>query len=108
MFSPLGGPREEEKAVDWLSDLKFFIDNDDMMLKKHIFPAVEKHKRFVDHPDAYKLYINPLRSCVKTYCEAFEIEDEDEKFPADDISSLARTFAEEQKKHIEKKDYERK
>ena len=109
MFSPLGGPRDDGQSdIDWMDDLKFFIDNDDMMLKKHMFPAVEKHKKFVDHPDAYKLYIKPLKQCLGVYCETFEIEDPEDKFTEEKICSLAKKIANEQKTYIEKKDYDRK
>lgn len=110
MFSPLGGPQndEAESDIDWIDDLKFFIDNDDTMLKKHMFPAVDKHKKYLDHPDAYKIYIKPIKQCVNVYCETFDIEDAEEKFSEDKICSLAKKIANEQKIYIEKKDYDKK
>jgi hypothetical protein len=101
MFSPLGGPKEEENPnINWLEDLKFYIDNEDDMLLKHIFPAVKKHEGYVGHPDAYKLYIHPVDKCCEDYCHKFDITDRGDKFPKEDIIKLAQKFCEEQEKHI--------
>jgi hypothetical protein len=111
MFSPLGGPKDDdaESDINWIDDLKFFIDNDDALLKNHIFPTIEKHRKYVDHPEAYKLYMKPLKSCVKIYRETFDVDDEDnEKFSEDKICSLAKQIAGEQKEYIKKKDYDKK
>jgi hypothetical protein len=29
MFSAIGAPKDEQADIDWLDDLKFFIDNND-------------------------------------------------------------------------------
>ena len=34
MFSPIGAPKEQESDIDWIGDLKFFIDNDTDVLSK--------------------------------------------------------------------------
>ncbi len=35
MFSAIGAPKEtDQQDIDWLDDLKFFIDNDDTMLNQ--------------------------------------------------------------------------
>ena len=36
MFSAIGAPTSEQEDVDWTNDLKFFIDNDDAVLKNQI------------------------------------------------------------------------
>lgn len=111
MFSPLGGPKDDdtESDINWIDDLKFFIDNDDALLRNYIFPTIEKHKKYVDHPEAYKLYMKPLKSCVKIYRKTFEVNDkDDEKFSEDKICSLAKQIAGEQKEYIKKKDYDKK
>jgi hypothetical protein len=107
MFSAIGAPKEEDQDIDWLDDLKFYIDNKDDLLEQYIFPTLEKHKRFVDHPDAYKLYINPIKQCCEKYCEEFDIEEKEEKFGKEQLIELAKKFAEEQKKHIEDGDYDK-
>ena len=97
-------PYEEE--IDWIDDLKFYIDNNDHALKNYFFPAVDKHKEYRGHPEAYKIYIRPLEQCKESYCEEFEIENPEEKFPKEKIIELAKHIAEEQEKHIERGDYE--
>lgn len=105
MFSPLGGPSTQEADIDWLDDLKFYIDNDDKLLSKFIFPAVEKHKNFLNHQENYRLYIRPLQYCLESYCNRFELEDVEEKFPLSQIVELAKKIAHEQEKHIKEKNY---
>jgi hypothetical protein len=107
MFSPLGGPKEQEKNIDWGDDLKFYIDNEDRLLQKYMFPAVEKHEKYVGHPNAYKIYMKAIRSCAESYCEKFEIEDPKEKFTEEIIEGLARRIAVEQEKYISKGDYKK-
>jgi len=105
MFSPIGAPRSEPQDIDWVGDLKFFIDNDDELLTKHLFPAVEKHKKNIDHPDVHKVYLAPIYKCLESYCKKYNIEDTDEKFPKEKLVELAKRIASEQTKFIEKGDY---
>lgn len=106
MFSPLGGPNtKEEPEIDWISDLKFHIDNDDKSLIDHIFPAVRKHERHHGHEDAYKFYIKPVQNCCEEYCNKYNIEDAHEKFPKEKLIDLAKRICDEQHKHIEKEHY---
>lgn len=107
MFSPIGAPKEDQSEIDWLDDLKFYIDNDNSMLQKNLFPAVEKHKKYIDHPDAFKIYLAPLKRCCESYCKKFQIEDADEKFPKDKLIELAKHMAEEQKTFIKRGDYDK-
>ena len=51
MFSPIGAPNETGDDIDWLGDLKFFIDNNDRLLNHHFFPAIKKHKKHAGHPE---------------------------------------------------------
>ena len=108
MFSPLGAPREDDQDIDWLEDLKFYIDNEDRLLNNYFFPAVKKHKQHVGNPNAYKLYLRAIQPCLKDYCETFKIEDPEKKFPEEALVDLARTMANEQENHIEKGDYAKK
>jgi len=106
MFSPMGGAKEEEEQqIDWLGDLKFFIDNEDRLLKNEMFPAVKKHMQYGNHPKAYKLYMRPLKRCCRAYCAKFQIKDAGDKFPQQDLISLAKRIAEEQIKFIKRGDY---
>lgn len=107
MFSPIGAPKPDQSDIDWLDDLKFYIDNDNSMLQKNLFPAVEKHKKHVDHPDAYKIYLTPIKRCCENYCERFEIEDAEEKFPNEKLIELAKHIANEQKEFIKRGDYDK-
>lgn len=107
MFSPLGGPKDEGAEVDWIDDLKFFIDNDEHALRSHIFPAVMKHQLNIKNPDAYKLYVNPIIECAKDYCKKFNIDKPKEKFPPEEILNLAKQIANEQETHIKHGDYKK-
>ena len=106
MFSPIGAPNDEEQDIDWIGDLKFFIDNDDRLLNQHFFPAVKRHKEHVGNPNAYKVYIRPLENCLEQYCNKFEIEGREEKFPKESLIELAKKIAEEQEQHITNGDYD--
>lgn len=106
MFSPIGSPKDDEPEIDWIDDLKFFIDNDDGMLNNHFFPAVKKHQEYKDHPEIYKVYIKPIQNAVIPYCKKFNVEKPEEKFPKEKLIDLAKRMAEEQKRHIENGDYE--
>ena len=105
MFSPIGAPTEDQQDIDWLDDLHFFIDNNDKMLNQYFFPAVKKHKENFGNPNVFKVYIRPVEHCLDHYCEKYDIENREEKFPKDKLIDLAKRFADEQEKHIEKGDY---
>lgn len=98
--------QEDGEDIDWLDDLKFYIDNEQSLLSNHLFPVVKKHRLHIDNPNVYKLYLKPLQSCIKEYCNTFEIKDSNEKFPQEAIVELAKKIADEQKQHIENGDYE--
>lgn len=106
MFSPIGGPTDKDTDIDWIGDLKFFMDHNDAVVRDLILPAVQKHKTSPKAPNAYKLYILPAMKCRKLYADKFDIKDVEEKIKHDQILLLARKMAEEQSKHIEKKSYE--
>lgn len=106
MFSPIGAPNPEKDEVDWLDDLHFFIGNNDKMLSQYFFPAVKRHKEYKDHPQVFKVYIKPIERCLDSYCQEFDITDRAAKFPKEKIIELAKRFAQEQTKFIEKGDYE--
>jgi len=108
MFSPIGSPQEEDQDIDWIGDLKFFIDNDNKMLENFLFPAVERHRKHVGNPNAWKIYMKPIRECLKRYLEQFEIEDPEKKFTEDELQKLAERICEEQKHFIEEGDYDQK
>lgn len=107
MFSPIGAPKPDEQDIDWIGDLKFFIDNDTDTLSKQFFPAIKKHQQYHGHPSAYKLYISPLESVCETYCKKFDIPNKEEIFPKEKLIELAKHFAEEQEKHITRGDYKK-
>jgi hypothetical protein len=106
MFSAMGAPKDEQAEIDWLDDLKFFIDNDTDVLSQHFFPAIKRHKEHVGNPNVFKVYIRPLERCKEAYCERFQIEKAEEKFPKEKIIELAKRCAEEQEKIIEHGDYD--
>ena len=106
MLSPIGAPTDDDQDIDWLDDLKFFIDHNNDLLSQHIIPAVHRHKEHADHPDAYKLYVKPIMKCVNEYCETFDIENKEECFPIDKIEELAKNMALAQTNYIKDKQYD--
>jgi hypothetical protein len=107
MFSPIGGPQEDDQDVDWLEDLKFYIDNENRLLNNYFFPAVKKHEQHIGNPNVYKIYLRAIRPCLDDYCKTFGIKDSEEKFTEDALIELARTMASEQEKFIEEGDYKK-
>lgn len=91
--------------VDWADDLKFFIDNDTQLLEKHIMPAVTKHERHADHPNAYRFYVKPVIECIKIYVRRFDIDEPKKIFTREMVDILAKKIAEEQSMHIQSGDY---
>lgn len=106
MFSPIGAPKDTQDEIDWIDDLKFFIDNDTDLLSKTFFPVIKKHKQYRNHPKVYQLYVKPLKTCVGVYCDKFKIDQPETKFPKDKLIALAKRIAEEQNKFIDRGDYE--
>ncbi len=105
MFSAIGAPKDDQQDIDWLDDLKFFIDNDNEMLNKYFFPAVKRHKEHKGNPNVFKVYIRPIENCLNHYCDKFEIDDKEGKFPKEKLIDLAKRIADEQEKYISKGDY---
>jgi len=105
LFSPIGAPDDNED-INWVEDLKIFIDNDNQVLSNVMFPAIKKHKNYPGHPDAYKIYIKPVNACKEMYCNKFQVDDADQKFPKEQIIALARRIASEQDSFIKRGDYE--
>jgi hypothetical protein len=106
LFSPIGAPKEADQDIDWIGDLKFYIDNDEKMLSNYFFPAVKRHQEYKGNPNAYKIYIRPIEKCLDSYCQQYEIQDREVKFPKEQLIELAKQMAEEQEKHIDHGDYE--
>jgi len=105
-YSPIGAPSEDDSQdIDWLGDLKFYIDNDDKLLNNHFFPVTKKHRKFIGNANIYKIYIKPILTSIDQYCDHFDIEDRDEKFPDSLIRELARHIAAEQEEHIHNGEY---
>jgi hypothetical protein len=106
MFSAIGAPKDEQQEIDWLDDLKFFIDNDSKMLDQYFFPAVKRHSEHRGNPNVFKVYIRPLEKCMGHYCDKYDVDDAEQKFPKDKLIDLAKRIADEQEKYIEKGDYD--
>jgi hypothetical protein len=105
MFPAADAP-DENVEIDWIDDLKFYIDNDNRELSNHLFPAIKKHQENGKSEDAYRYYLKPILSCCKDYCNKFDIKDPKEKFTKEGLVELAKRIATEQEKHIEDGDYE--
>lgn len=106
MWSAIGAPKQDQGEIDWLDDLHYYIDNNDHLLNKYFFPAVEKHKQHRDNPQVFKLYVRPVERCCEQYCNEFSIDAKEEKFPKEKLIELAKRFATEQGEFIKKGDYE--
>ena len=105
LFSPLSAPNDEED-IDWVGDLKTFIDNENEVLSNVMFPAIKKHEQLRGDKDAYKIYIKPLQTAKRMYCAKFKVPDDGSKFTKEVLIKMARQIADEQLKHIESGDYE--
>ncbi len=105
MFSAIGAPKDDQQEIDWIDDLKFFIDNESEVLNQHFFPAIKKHNQHKGNPNVFKLYIVPVQTALEQYCDKFSVEDREEKFPKEKLIDLAKMIANEQEKHIDKGDY---
>jgi hypothetical protein len=106
MFSPIGSPKEDDQDIDWIGDLKFFIDNDEKMLENYFFPAVERHREHAGNPNAWKLYMRPIRKCLKSYLEQYEVETPEDKFTDETLQTLAEKICKEQERFIDEGDYD--
>lgn len=104
MFSAIGAPKQDDQSIDWIGDLKFFIDNDDKMLSNYFFPAIKKHELHKGNPNAWKLYMPGLERCAEAYCSKYE-QSLGEIFPKEKLIELAHQMAAEQERHIIKGDY---
>lgn len=107
MFSPVGGPGEDDQEIDWIDDLKFYIDNEDRMLEKYFFPAIKKHEKHIGNPNVYKIYLKAIRPCLQDYCKTFDVEKPEEKFSEDALIELAKNMAAQQEKFIENGEYKK-
>lgn len=97
-----------EDEIDWIEDLKFYMDNDDHILSQYFFPAVKKHQRYKDRDDTYKIYVPVLYKCIEQYCSKFDIDDTETKFTKDKILDLAKRISTEQQTYIDRGDYDQK
>lgn len=97
-----------EDEVDWIDDLKFYMDNNDHILSQYFFPAVKKHQKYKDREDTYKIYVPVLYNCIKQYCSEFNIKDPETKFTKDKILDMAKKISTEQQTYIDRGDYEQK
>ena len=96
-----------DPEINYLEDLKYFIDNENPVLSKFFFPAISKHKDSGDDEHSYRLYIIPVKKSIDVYCDKFKLNDiRDQLFSKESIIKIAKRFAEEQKKHIGNKDYD--
>lgn len=106
LFEFFNAVREQDNTqVDWIGDLKFFIDQDDTCFIDYIYPAIMKHKKHVGNPNAYKLYMRPLKKCLNRYSDEYNVKDLDIKFPESELVDLAKVIASEQEIYIKNGDY---
>ena len=105
LFSPIGAP-DDNQDVNWVDDLKTYIDNDNEIMSTVLFPAIKKHTQYRGHPSAYKIYIKPLEKCREMYANKFSVDDCGDKISRENLITLAKSIASEQEKYIERGDYE--
>ena len=111
LFSSSDQSKDQDDRLDpeinYLDDLKYFIDNENGILSKFFFPAINKHKNIGNDESSYKIYILPVKHSADVYCKKFKLEDvKDEIFSNESLIKIAKRFAEEQKNHIDHKDYD--
>lgn len=93
--------------INYLDDLKFFIDNNNELLSKSFFPAIKKQKEHPANDRAFMFYMDPVKLACERYCKEYDLADvKDEIFTDDALISIAKRFAEEQGKHITKGAYD--
>jgi hypothetical protein len=109
----LFGPETEHKDerlssdIDYVSDLKFFIDSDDELTSQSLFPAIKQHKKLGGMADQYQLYHDTVGAAIPKYCEQYDLNDiKEDIFTNEVIEAICKRFAEEQSKFIERGDYE--
>lgn len=105
MFSTPDTYHKPDDNIDWIADLKFFIDNNEKLLEKYLFPVVRKHMKNIDDRHAWSWYIPCVKRCLAAYCSGYNITDCHEKFPKSAIVELAKTIASEQEQHIKQGQY---
>lgn len=111
LFAPPSEMKEKDERLDpeinYIEDLKYFIDNEDDVLSKIFFPAISQQKKQADKENSFKLYIEPVKKTVGIYCKKFKLEDiQDKIFNDDSVVKVAKRIADEQTNHIKKKDYD--
>jgi|SRR5210317_760012 len=95
------------KDVNYLDDLKFYMDNDTNSLTNVLFPAIKAHKENLDDESAYRHYMKPIKLSVEKYCNEYDLSDiRDKIFTDESLITLAKRIAEEQKSHIGNKEYD--
>lgn len=91
--------------INYLDDLKFFIDNDTDRLSKNFFPAIKQQKEN-DGPESFKFYLKPLSDSCEEYCKEYELSDiKDEIFTRESLIELAKEIAAEQSEFIKNGSY---
>jgi hypothetical protein len=96
-----------DPEINYIEDLKFFIDNDNQMLSKVFFPAIKSHQDNGGYDDDHEHYVEPIKKAIVIYCKAHDLSDiKDEIFDEASIHELAKKCAAEQHKHIHKGDYQ--
>lgn len=96
-----------DPEINYLDDLKFYMDNDNDIVSNVLFPAVKAHQNDANNPKAYTFYIKPIRKCIEGYVKEYELDDiKDDIFTKENIVELAKRIAQEQKQHIDRKEYD--
>jgi len=91
--------------INYLNDLKFFIDNDTDRLSKNFFPAI-KQQQANDGPESFKFYLKPLSDSCEEYCKEYDLSDiKDEIFTRESLVELAKEIAAEQSEFIKNGSY---
>jgi hypothetical protein len=92
--------------IDYVSDLKFFIDSDDDITSHSLFPAIKQHRKLGGKADQYQVYHGTVSSAIPKYCEQYDLNDiKEDIFTNEVIEAICKRFAEEQSKFIERGDY---
>ena len=85
-----------DPEVNYLDDLKFYIDNNNKIQMKLMVPAIDKHQQSGNIKDAYKFYLRPIEICAKVYCKKYGLEKYiGDIFSKNGIVDLAKAYAEQ-------------
>ncbi len=101
---------EKFKDVDWVDDLKFFMNNDPRFYRKVLYPVISELKtKIKSGSKCSEMSFAPcIEKAIPAYCNKFKIKQNPKKiFDDEEIKDLAVKMFHEEKTNIENGVYNR-